>query len=85
MVHGNILSVGCFAMTDSKIEEIYTMVNEAFKAGIKYVPVQVYPFRMTDERMRTERGNEHYEFWQHLLPGWQHTEATNTPYPDSDN
>ena len=85
MVHGNILSVGCFAMTDSKIEEIYTMVNEAFKAGAKYVPVQVYPFRMTDERMRTEQGNEHFEFWQHLLPGWQHTEATNSPYPDSDN
>ena len=85
MVHGNILSIGCFAMTDSRVEEIYTLVNEAFKAGVSYVPVQVYPFRMTPERMQEEQENEHYAFWQHLLPGWQHTETTATPYPDKDN
>ena len=85
MVHGDILSIGCFAMTDARIEEIYTMVNEAFKAGEQYVPVQVYPFRMTDERMLKERDSEHFEFWQHLLPGWQHTETSCSPYPDSDN
>ena len=85
MVHGDILSIGCFAMTDARIEEIYTMVNEAFKAGTVHVPVQVYPFRMTDERMLKERDSEHFEFWQHLLPGWQHTETSCSPYPDSDN
>ena len=85
MVHGDILSIGCFAMTDARIEEIYTMVNEAFKAGTQYVPVQVYPFRMTDERMLKEQESEHLEFWQHLLPGWQHTETSSSPYPDSDN
>lgn len=85
MVHGDILSIGCFAMTDARIEEIYTMVNEAFKTGTQYVPVQVYPFRMTDERMLKEQESEHLDFWQHLLPGWQHTEATSSPYPDSDN
>lgn len=85
MVHGDILSIGCFAMTDARIEEIYTMVNEAFKAGEQYVPVQVYPFRMTAERMLKERESEHFEFWQHLLPGWQHTETSCSPYPDSDN
>ena len=85
MVHGDILSIGCFAMTDARIEEIYTMVNEAFKAGTQYVPVQVFPFRMTDERMLEEQGSEHFEFWQHLLPGWQHTETSCSPYPDSDN
>lgn len=85
MVHGDILSIGCFAMTDARIEEIYTMVNEAFKAGTQYVPVQVYPFRMTDERMLKEQESEHLDFWQHLLPGWQHTETSCSPYPDSDN
>lgn len=85
MVHGDIRSVGCFAMTDARIEEIYTLVNEAFKAGTASVPVQVYPFRMTQERMQEEQKSEHYEFWLHLLPGWQHTETTGTPYPDKDN
>ena len=85
MIHGNIVSVGCFAMTNSRIEEIYTLVDEAFKAGAAYVPVQVYPFRMTDERMQKEAGNKHINFWQHLLPGWQYTETNKAPYPDKDN
>ena len=84
MVHGSIWSVGCFAMTDAGIDEIYTLVNEAFKAGAENVPVQIYPFRMTAERMKKEKGNTHYAFWQHLHPGWQHTETRHEPYPDTD-
>ena len=85
MVHGSDVSIGCFAMTDEKIEEIYTLVNEAFLAGVKEVPVQVYPFRMTPLRMQEEAQSEHYAFWQHLLPGWQHTETHHEPYPDTDS
>lgn len=85
MVHGGWRSVGCFAMTDAGIEEIYTLVNEAFKAGVPNIPVQVYPFRMSTGRMLQERESEHYTFWLHLLPGWQHTESRLKPYPDRDN
>lgn len=85
MVHGSDVSIGCFAMTDPGIEEIYTLVNEAFKAGETGVPIQIYPFRMTDSRMEAEKGNPFYGFWQHLLPGWRHTEQGGGPYPDSDN
>lgn len=85
MVHGGWRSVGCFAMTDAGIEEIYTLVNEAFKAGVPNIPVQIYPFRMSAGRMQQEKESEHYTFWQHLLPGWQHTESRQEPYPDRDN
>ncbi len=85
MIHGNNRSIGCFAMTDPLIEEIYTLVNEAFKAGATYIPVQVYPFRMTAERMQQEAKNKHIDFWNHLLPGWQYTESKKAPYPDKDN
>ncbi|MDO5471790.1 MAG: 2-dehydro-3-deoxyphosphooctonate aldolase [Akkermansia sp.] len=85
MVHGSDVSIGCFAMTDPIIEEIYTLVNEAFRAGVKSVPVQVYPFRMTEERMQEEVSHQHFEFWQHLLPGWQYTEQHKAPYEDSDS
>ena len=81
MIHGSDVSIGCFAMTDAGIEEIYTMVNEAFKAGQSCVPVQVYPFRMTHERMMEEATSPHYDFWKRLLPGWQHTEQCNEPAP----
>ncbi len=85
MIHGGDESIGCFAMTDPKIEEIYTLVNEAFKADTKCIPVQVYPFRMTPERMQQEEGNEYIDFWNHLQPGWEYTETNQAPYPDKDN
>ena len=47
MVHGDCKSVGCFAMTNDKIEEIYAFVREALDGGQERVPVHVFPFRMT--------------------------------------
>lgn len=84
LIHGGDESIGCFAMTDPVIEEIYTLVNEAFKAGAISVPVQVYPFRMTPERMQQESEHEHLAFWQHLQPGWEYTETLKAPYPEQD-
>lgn len=85
MVHGSNVSIGCFAMTDPGIEEIYTLVASALRAGQPYVPVQVYPFCMTPDRMEQEAHSPHAEFWRHLQPGWQHTEDHAEPYPDLDN
>lgn len=85
MIHGDAVSIGCFAMGDEAIEEIYTLVAKALTSGQRYVPVQVYPFRMTAERMRIESENPHAAHWQHLLPGWQWTEEKHAPYPDTDN
>lgn len=83
MVHGGERSIGCFAMGDPAIEEIYTMVHQALRAGQTAVPIQIYPFEMTPERMAQERNSPHYEFWQHLLPGWTHTATHHGPAPMS--
>ena len=80
MVHGGDESIGCFAMTDAGIEEIYTMVHQALLAGQRSVPIQIYPFEMTPERMEKEKNSPHYKFWQYLLPGWQHTHTHREPY-----
>ena len=48
MIHGECLSIGCFAMTDEGISEIYALAREAF-AGRPSFQVQAYPFRMTPE------------------------------------
>lgn len=85
MIHGGEASIGCFAMTDPVIEEIYTMVHEAHAAGQTCVPVQIYPFRMTKERMEEEKESPHYAFWRNLLlPGWQDTELHRRPYTPSE-
>jgi murein L,D-transpeptidase YafK len=39
MVHGNCVSIGCYAMTDPLIEEIYTMASAALSGGQKSFPV----------------------------------------------
>lgn len=81
MVHGGMKSTGCFAMTDAGIEEIYTLVHEAFTAGQESIPVQIYPFRMTPERMQAEHSSPHHAFWSLLQPGWLYTEQNHEPAP----
>lgn len=85
MIHGGTSSQGCFAMTDEKIEEIYTLVNEAFACGSESVPVQIYPFRMTEQRLQSERNSPHCAFWQHLMPGYIYTETHKAPFPYTDS
>ncbi len=79
MVHGSDVSIGCFAMTDEGIEEIYTMVNEAFLRGQKRVKVHIYPFEMTAARMEKEKEHPHIDFWRTLQPHWQRTHDTHMP------
>lgn len=68
MVHGDICSIGCFAMTDPVIEEIYLIVEAAVRNGGTR-PVHVFPFRMTPERMAQAEA-EHAEFWRGLQGGY---------------
>jgi murein L,D-transpeptidase YafK len=54
MVHGDCKSVGCFAMTNSGIDEIYGIVEAALRSGQREVPVHIFPFRMTEEAIARE-------------------------------
>lgn len=51
MVHGNCFSVGCYAITDSSIEEIYTLADQAFHGGQDYFHIHIFPFRMNQKNM----------------------------------
>ncbi len=84
MVHGSVYSIGCFAMGDDAIEEIYTMVDQALVKGQPSVPVQIYPFDMTAERMAAEGEHAHLAFWKYLQAGWLFTRVTNAPFVPSE-
>lgn len=75
MIHGACVSIGCYAMTDAKIEEIYALVKKALYKGQKYVNVHAYPFRMTSENMNLYEGNYWYDFWVNLKEGYDYFEA----------
>lgn len=81
MVHGSNVSIGCFAMTDPLIEEIYLIVEAALNNGQDRVPVHVFPFRMTEERLtRAQMANDEWiGFWQNLKEGHDLFEASKSP------
>ncbi|MFT3732731.1 MAG: murein L,D-transpeptidase family protein [Hyphomicrobium sp.] len=66
MVHGDCKSVGCFAMSDQGIEEIYAFVRDSLAAGESSVPVHVFPFRMTAANMARHADNPARDTWQPL-------------------
>jgi murein L,D-transpeptidase YafK len=79
MVHGGCSSIGCYAMTDPVIDEVWRLVTAALKKGQPRFHVHVFPFRMSDERL-AERGNAPWAtFWSDLKPGFDAFEATGLP------
>jgi murein L,D-transpeptidase YafK len=69
MVHGGCRSVGCYAMTDYAMEEIYGLVDEAFKGGQEKVQLQAFPFRMTAQNLARHAGDPNMPFWEMLKVG----------------
>lgn len=69
MVHGGCRSVGCYAMTDYAMEEIYGLVDEAFKGGLEKVQLQAFPFRMTAQNLASHAGDANMPFWEMLKAG----------------
>lgn len=72
-IHGDCKSVGCLAMTDDKIKEIYLLAEFAKRAGQDKIPVHIFPFEMTDENI--QKGNNTYrDFWRDLKEGYDYFE-----------
>jgi murein L,D-transpeptidase YafK len=76
MIHGDCASVGCYAMTDEQITEIYSLARESFFGGQRSFQIQAYPFRMTPLNMAKHRNSPHIDFWKMLKQGYDHFEVT---------
>jgi len=79
MVHGDCVSIGCYAMTDEGIEEIYTLMGAALKGGQPFVRVHIFPFPMTDKNLKAQADNENIKFWENLKTGWDWFEEKSRP------
>jgi murein L,D-transpeptidase YafK len=82
MVHGNAVSIGCLAMTDAKIEEIYTLCAAALEGGQPFFRVHFLPFRMTEERLARAAGGMWEPFWRNLKEAHDFFEEKGVP-PDA--
>ncbi|MEX3007477.1 L,D-transpeptidase family protein [Hoeflea sp. TYP-13] len=79
MVHGKCVSIGCYAMTDAGIEEIYLIVEAALEGGQSSFGVHIFPFRMTEENMADHAGSQWIGFWRNLKEGHDLFEADKMP------
>ncbi len=79
MVHGDCVSIGCYAMTDPAIEEIYVAVEAALNGGQSGVPVHAFPFRPTAPRLAQARGHLWEDFWLQLAPAYDAFAQTGRP------
>ena len=80
-IHGNCVSIGCMAMTDPVIKEIYVAFVEAKNAGQAQVPVHIFPTKLI-AKSTWEQVAESYKsnpqltaFWKNLQPGYEYFET----------
>ena len=79
MVHGGCSSVGCYAMTDPVIDEIWRIVTAALDAGQPRFAVHVFPFRMSADNLARHAASPWSGFWSELKAGYDAFEATRLP------
>jgi murein L,D-transpeptidase YafK len=75
-LHGDCASVGCIAIEDGPIEELYLLSLDSRRRPIH---IDIFPFRMTEERL--ELPSPHQAFWNELYQGELEFQRTHRP-PD---
>ena len=79
MVHGDCVSIGCYAMTDASIEEIYALVDAAFRGGQPFVRVHIFPFHMDAANLEAQASSPWADFWKNLKEGYDWFERCGRP------
>lgn len=79
MVHGGCVSIGCYAMTDDYINEIYALVVAALRAGQPFFRVHAFPFRLEERNLKPYKNNPWYGFWLNLKEGYDYFKIHKRP------
>lgn len=79
MVHGGCKSIGCFAMTDKVMGEIYLITDAALRKGQDRFQVHIFPFRMTAINMDRYKKHFWHNYWWNLKQGHDLFEKTLLP------
>jgi murein L,D-transpeptidase YafK len=75
-IHGNAMSVGCMALGDEAIEEVYLAALDT--GNREAIPIHIFPAQMQGaewEKLR-EANPAHAAFWKELQPGFDAFERT---------
>ncbi len=72
MIHGDCVSVGCLAMSDERIEEIWVIA----RAAPRPVDVHLFPTRDMQGLLAQNPDSPHHAFWSNLKEGFDRFEST---------
>lgn len=68
MIHGNCASIGCIAMGDERIEELWVMAT-AFHTDHRRVNVHIFPTRDMKAILEDKGYERHWGFWANIKEG----------------
>lgn len=79
-IHGSNVSIGCLAMGNSAIEEIYAIAEVARKSPYK-INVDIFPYRMNNQNLKkySTEFPKLADFWKEIQPGYLLFEQTHRP------
>ncbi|RMG13492.1 MAG: hypothetical protein D6729_14960 [Deltaproteobacteria bacterium] len=79
-IHGDCVTIGCVPLTDQKIEALFLAVLDARLAGLREVPVHLFPTHLDAAGMARLRAlpqaRRHLAFWEELRPIYEAFERT---------
>jgi murein L,D-transpeptidase YafK len=83
-LHGNCASIGCIPITDDGIKEVYWVAVLAKNAGLREIPIEIFPARLTDKGYQALAGEHRNQpelnaFWGNLKEGFDLFEKTHRP------
>ncbi|MGV3621804.1 MAG: L,D-transpeptidase family protein [Archangium sp.] len=73
-LHGDCVSIGCIAIEDEPIEEVYLI---SLDAKVRPIRFDIFPARLDDVEKVGDA--EHLEFWKELTPAYTSFEKTKRP------
>lgn len=82
-IHGSCVTIGCVPLTDEGIKELYLVAVEARSAGLRKIPVHIFPTRLDAEGMEklaklakdSPDAEKLLDFWKNLQPGYEYFET----------
>lgn len=75
-LHGSCASIGCIAIEDGPIEEVYLLARDARVRPIRF---DIFPMRLTDAAVGALDGSPHAPFWNELKPAFDAFETSKRP------
>jgi murein L,D-transpeptidase YafK len=78
-IHGYCASIGCIAIEDDPIKELYWILVNAKSAGQTQIPVHIFPTQLIAEKyaalkLANKNETEKLQFWENISTGYAYFE-----------